>query len=175
LVAVSALPWLVTAVVYARSCFVGDLVRWAKVMPGPPRVDRHYTVSLNAGVAEFYTYDERFGARRRNRPPPTMPSESVRWELTRVVDPYEGRAVRSVWNRLGFHNDHWQYPRGGEHLVVVPLWPLLVIFAAVPVAWDLRRRRRRAALRKADAGAADQSPNSPTPPPPPTPSHEPRR
>lgn len=140
---------------------MGDLLRWSQVIDGPPRVERRRTVSVNAGVVEYYTYEDR--APRRSRRPgasANTPARPFAWEFTRVVDPYEGRAVRSLWNRLGFHNDRWQYSRGAEHLVVCPLWPLLVLSAALPVGWDVCRRRRAARRRAVD---------SRTPPPAPEP------
>jgi hypothetical protein len=161
LAALAAVLWVVTVVVYARSCLVADVLRWTDAGPEPRRAERRHTLSLSAGVVEVYTYEERrpFVLRRPpGAPPRTAPLE---WVVTRAMDPYEGRPVRSVWNRLGFRNDYWAYPFGSEHLMVLPLWPLLIGFAAVAVSWDLWRR---AALRRARA----TQPEGAQPPPPPS-------
>jgi hypothetical protein len=153
LVALSAALWVVTVIIYARSCFVGDLVRWSDLGPEPRRAERRHTFSLSAGVVEYYTFEDRRGWVSR-RPPGTVPKpRPAQWVFTRAMDPYEGRPVRSVWNRLGFRNDRWTYPFGGEHLVVCPLWPLLVGFAAVPVGWDVGRRVARKRAGKSDASS----------------------
>ena len=134
--ALSLLLLAATAVLYAQSYVSGDSVL-AEL--GRPNIGSVQVISgygmVGIGWRRFETPQ---GAAQSHRPLPNglygdgvAPLGWTRYE------------PRTVLNRFGIGYFAW---RGGGYSVrwlVVPIWPLLVLEAILPLAWVWRRRRNR--------------------------------
>jgi hypothetical protein len=85
-------------------------------------------------------WSEECGVALLHKPRPSLAQELVD-EITEVTGPRYG-SVRRWWG-VQYLDVRYRDPWRSWHVLVVPCWQLVIAFAALPVAWSIRRVRRR--------------------------------